>query len=715
MLLLAFALSCQPSSNPDNASQFALADGWQVCRPDESACTRNADWKDVSPDRPHQLFFRIHEPTRLYLRRELPPVDNCSEPAVYFGVINLSFTAHWNGREIYRFGNPEVGPRGFAGRPYHLIPLPAASRASGAANSAGPGPDGRRMFSLQIWSDFRNVGIDGGPPILGCRAELLERIVRRDVGRFLIGVLAIIAGIGGFLVFLRARDETVYATFALFCLTVGLYMIGNRSMRLQHVIIPVPLLWFYIEHFSLYWMPAALALFLERVSERSRPARLLAWTLTLMALTFMLVNLTLVPARATFGAYLYAVLVPGFASIYVVIHVLRRGPREVRILVAGIGLFFLPGLGDALWALGIWPWWPGPLAQYGFSLLLIATGVTVWRRYDRIQNELQLAHQRLQTYVHSLEDLVDQRTAELRRSLEEVSRLKEQQDGDYLLISRVLEPMARGTVDTERIYVDSFIRQHKRFEFRGFEGELGGDLCMAEELHFNGEACVTWMNADAMGKSVQGASGAVVLATAFRAFLDITADGQLPPWTRAPSDWLLRLVEELHRVFRSFQGRMMISFVAGLTEERTGRTYVVNAGHPASVLLRAGRARRVLEATLDPIGSLDVDRAETVRGSANVVYVPESVVAEIQLEPGDVLIAGSDGRDDLRVLQPSGKSVVAAAPGRFLEIVERTGGNLAAIQEELERRGELVDDLSLLRVEYRRFPGDYRGDSKVSL
>ncbi|MEQ9364785.1 MAG: SpoIIE family protein phosphatase [Leptospirales bacterium] len=723
------------SSSLDAAPPVSLRDGWQICalepaarngapeaqagsqgRPNDEptpVCLREAEgphWIPIDPNRGRRLYFRIDRATEGWLRVALPPMPDCQEPAVYFGVVNLSFIAYLEGGEIYRFGEPGLGARGFAGRPFHLIPLPATRPESIIPAAEGDGPQ-NRWLTLRIWSDFRNFGIDGGVPVVGCRAEMQKQIVREDISRLLIGGFAMLVGLAGFVLFARSPRETVYLAFALLGCNVSLYMIGNRSMRLQLLLFEEPLFWHYIEHFSLYFLPANAAFFFQQLAAGSRSARVLAVSTMVFATGFTICSLFFLPAYKVYGALLYSMLAHAAFFFYVAPHALYRGPPEVRIMVVGVVLFFIHGLGDVFWALGLARWWPGPLAQYGFLLLILSMSVTIWRRYVRIEDDLRAAHEALHVYAQHLESLVEQRTSELQFSLDEVSRLKEQQDGDYLLISRILSPMTSTTIDGEVIRVDSLIAQHKRFEYRGMNGELGGDLCMAETLELDGERYVAWMNADAMGKSVQGASGAIVLAVAFRAFLHLSVDGQIPISGRPPVEWLLRLTEELQRVFRPFEGRMMVSLTLGLLNEKSGKMFAINAGHPPSVLLRAGTASYVLENSHDPIGSASEDfdfseRPEAGSDQAShqdrppIAFSPESAIIEMQLLSGDVLIAGSDGRDDLRRKDESGRVSIESDPKRFIKIVADAGGDLDRIAKILEASGQRVDDLSLIRLAY---------------
>ncbi len=77
-------------------------------------------------------------------------------------------------------------------------------------------------------------------------------------------------------------------------------------------------------------------------------------------------------------------------------------------------------------------------------------------------------------------------------------------------------------------------------------------------------------------------------------------------------------------------------------------------------------------------------------------------IPTFQLEPGDQLIAGSDGRDDivLGVHEETGERIMNEDEEKFLTVVEEANGDLARIHELLLSEGEISDDLSLLSLRY---------------
>lgn len=310
------------------------------------------------------------------------------------------------------------------------------------------------------------------------------------------------------------------------------------------------------------------------------------------------------------------------------------------------------------------------------------------RSFNSMVASIRHAQARLKEYADHLEEKVSQRTQELKATLDQVQALKQQQDGDYFLTSLLIKPLNVNRTENDRVAVDFLLKQKKQFEFRQRNSEIGGDICMARHIALRGRNYTVFLNADAMGKSMQGASGALVLGSVFESIITRT---RLSSEARSiyPERWLKNAFIELHKVFESFDGCMLISLVAGLIDESNGFVYYVNAEHPFTVLYRNGRATFIeQELTFRKLGTSGMQG--------------ELFVSTFQLRPGDVLIAGSDGRDDilLGVDDVSGDRIINEDENRFLMVVEEANGDLDRIKELLESMGQLTDDLSLLRVVY---------------
>ena len=302
----------------------------------------------------------------------------------------------------------------------------------------------------------------------------------------------------------------------------------------------------------------------------------------------------------------------------------------------------------------------------------------------------------------NLEQKVADRTRELQETLDQVQALKDQQDGDYFLTSLLIKPLgANHAGEDGPVAVEFFVKQKKTFEFRKWQEEIGGDLNKAHRIMLKGKSHVVFLNADAMGKSVQGAGGVLVLGSVFESLVERTQMSSAVS-DQYPERWIKNAFIELQKVFESFDGSMLVSLALGVVDEESGIMYYINAEHPFSVLYRNGEAKFIEdELTFRKLGTAGVEGSIYVR--------------TLQLEPGDVIIAGSDGRDDILLGYDSlGNRIINEDEGAFLRHIENTKGNLKRIYQELLKVGEITDDLALLRVAYRETAHEESDDHLVS-
>ncbi|MBE7437050.1 MAG: SpoIIE family protein phosphatase [Spirochaetales bacterium] len=295
---------------------------------------------------------------------------------------------------------------------------------------------------------------------------------------------------------------------------------------------------------------------------------------------------------------------------------------------------------------------------------------------------------RLQVYSTKLEHLVDQRTSELQKTLSKVEELKKAQDGDYFLTSLILKPLGGDYSRSSSIRVQMLVRQKKQFIFKERRSQIGGDLCAAYSIQLRGRTYTVFINGDAMGKSQQGAGGALVLGTVFKAVVSRTQASSLAQ-DKHPEKWLKDCFIELQNVFVAFDGTMLVSAFFGLVDDATGLMYYINADHPWTVLYRQGTATFLEENT--PIRKIGIE------GLSSSLSVRLFAMAA-----GDVVIMGSDGRDDILLGSGAdGGRIINEDERAFLRRVEDGLGSLAGIEQAIRSHGELTDDLSLLRVEYQ--------------
>lgn len=321
-------------------------------------------------------------------------------------------------------------------------------------------------------------------------------------------------------------------------------------------------------------------------------------------------------------------------------------------------------------------------------ILLGAAGTIIFLRIRAIRE-----------YNKKLEEEVDQRTAELNeanheleQAFEKVTGLKVQQDGDYFLTSLLLKPLITNNSESKYVHTEFLISQKKKFKFKDWESELGGDICITNSIilhnQYQNREYTVFVNGDAMGKSIQGAGGSLVLGVVFNAF--VTRTKFVPGASDvAPEEWLIRCYRELQDVFISFDGTMMISVVMGIIDDFTGDMYYFNAEHPWTVLYRDGHADFIEEELLN-------------RKIGTTIGENKVELRTFKLKKGDILIAGSDGRDDILIEDKNKNKVVMNYNEKlFLKSVENAEGDIHSIVNDIKSKGEITDDLSLLKIAYR--------------
>lgn len=311
----------------------------------------------------------------------------------------------------------------------------------------------------------------------------------------------------------------------------------------------------------------------------------------------------------------------------------------------------------------------------------------ITRSFNSMVRSIKLGELRLQRYAKGLESKVKERTAELSESLEAVQKLKTQQDGDYFLTSLILKPLGPNRAKSENVFTDFIVEQKKKFKFNKWESDIGGDICITDNIVLNNRNYVVFVNGDAMGKSLQGAGGALILGAAFQSVLErsrLSKDVK----RQSPERWLKNTFTEMHTIFESFDGSMLMSAVIGLVDEASGFMYFINAEHPWVVLYRDGRAEFI-------------EKDYLFRKLGSAITAGRIFVQTFQLTHGDIIISGSDGRDDIKIGESEdGERIINEDEKLFLRAIEKGEGELTQVVEEIKKSGELADDLSLLRIEY---------------
>ncbi|MCG9873664.1 MAG: SpoIIE family protein phosphatase [Leptospiraceae bacterium] len=294
----------------------------------------------------------------------------------------------------------------------------------------------------------------------------------------------------------------------------------------------------------------------------------------------------------------------------------------------------------------------------------------------------------IQDFTNNLELMVEKRTDELNESLRVVQELKEAQDGDYFLTSLLLDPLQMNNNTSSNIKTEFFIEQKKKFTFKKWESEIGGDICITDTIQLFGKDYTVFINGDAMGKSIQGAGGALVFGVVFNT--GITRSKLEKNSNVHPELWLRERYLDIQNVFLSFDGSMYISISMGLIDNETGLMYYINAEHPWSILYRDGKASFLeQELFLRKIGT---------PGQENKFYIKL-----FQLQEDDIILFGSDGRDDILLQSDDlNEEIMNEDEFLFIKTVEEAKAEVEDIIKLTKIKGKISDDFSLLRIEYKK-------------
>jgi len=294
----------------------------------------------------------------------------------------------------------------------------------------------------------------------------------------------------------------------------------------------------------------------------------------------------------------------------------------------------------------------------------------------------------IQDFTNNLELMVEKRTDELNESLRVVQELKEAQDGDYFLTSLLLDPLQMNNNTSSNIKTEFFIEQKKKFTFKKWESEIGGDICITDTIQLFGKDYTVFINGDAMGKSIQGAGGALVFGVVFNT--GITRSKLEKNSNIHPELWLRERYLDIQNVFLSFDGSMYISISMGLIDNDTGLMYYINAEHPWSILYRDGKASFLEnELFLRKIGT---------PGQENKFYIKL-----FQLQDDDIILFGSDGRDDILIQSNElNDEIMNEDENLFIKTVEEANAEVEDIIKLTKIKGKISDDFSLLKIEFKK-------------
>ncbi|MEI1278196.1 PP2C family protein-serine/threonine phosphatase [Leptospira venezuelensis] len=309
-------------------------------------------------------------------------------------------------------------------------------------------------------------------------------------------------------------------------------------------------------------------------------------------------------------------------------------------------------------------------SEYSVLGFILFCSFRISGRFVEMKNELKVWNQKLQ-------DEVTLKTKELTDSLANVRSLKEKQDGDYFLMS-ILQSCFQNRIPTFGDFkIETLVSQFKKFEFNSKQGEIGGDLLCSEEIRVGGKKFLAILNADAMGKSLQGATGALLASSMFKSHIDSSVSE-----LNTPETWIVSLYRKIHGLFQSFDGNLFATGILAVLDPENSCIFFLNAGHPPSILLRNNISGFIENETSYKMG---------------IPFLREfPKVYCISLNENDSIIFGSDGREDLRTKTETRE--INSFSDSFLLEVSDTKADLSLLKNKMNRYGDYIDDLSLLRI-----------------
>ncbi|MBK8397868.1 MAG: SpoIIE family protein phosphatase [Leptospiraceae bacterium] len=539
--------------------------------------------------------------------------------------------------------------------------------------------DSENLILIEVEEYFpTTMGIDQDKTQIGPTRVIEKSFINVEYVKLVLLMIYLVVGIYYLFLFVRRRKEKENFIFGLFTIMLVLYQLMRNQLRnefdlnfvlmkkCEYVVIAtvVPVFAHFIrELFRFKWN------IFQKIADGILFCVFLYEIVITNIIHYNLLNNLLV--QPLWIVYMLLIF-------YFLITRIREKNKDAVFIFMGVVVIFCALVVDTLSTRGIliFP----KIMGYAFFFFITSLAIILANKSVRLQEEVEELNE-------NLEKKVSLRTEELSQSLENIKKLKMSQDGDYFLTSLLIKPLGKNRAEKNQVLIDFIVKQKKTFEFKNKVSDLGGDLCRAESLMLRGRNMTVFFNADAMGKSMQGAGGALVMGSVFDSILERTRLSTTVQ-DEYPEKWLKNSFIELHKVFESFQGSMLVSIVMGLIDNRTGLMYFINAEHPVSIIYRDGKASFI-------------DEDFIFRKLGTEVVQSYIYVKTFQMKDGDIIINGSDGRDDIILPDPiTGEKSLNYDHTLFLGTVEESGADINKMVDILYKKGEITDDLSLMSIKF---------------
>ncbi|UOG56177.1 SpoIIE family protein phosphatase [Leptospira noguchii] len=596
--------------------------------------------------------------------------------SIHFPLLTNVYEVYFNGEKIGSGGvvlNGKIVKNGF--KRHVILPIPEDKVQIGKNEirlilSSNAGEE------LNVYSSF-----DSAPLVVDLQSRNV--LILSERSRWILAFLYLFVGFYHFLLYFKRPQERYNLFFGLFSTFFSFY-IYLRSNAVYELDLD-PLLQMKLEYMVIFNITSLFLLFLNtffqyRLSFISKLYQIFTLVLTLLIPFSNRSDCLFLLKIWQFSIFIF--IIYSFFIMYQ--SLIRKNPDAIR-MIFGFLVLMISGIVDLIGSMGLINNLENyGILKYGFFVFEVGMVFILANRFLRVHKEAEELNL-------DLDQKVKERTKQLENTLDQVRELKIQQDGDYFLTSLILDPLNQNHVENDFIILEGFSRQKKRFQFKQWKKEIGGDIIIADEIYLKDRKYLVFVNGDAMGKSIQGASGALVLGVVFRSFIARTKT-VFSYHSKPPELWLKECFLELQNIFESFDGSMLVSVVLGLVDLESGILFFLNAEHPPTVLYRNGVAT-FIESKLE-LRKIGITGLES-----------KMKVKTFFLEKGDTIIVGSDGRDDIFLgIDQDEIPLINEDECQFLRRVEESGGDLELLVQGLENYGELTDDLSIVKLTYIKEP-----------
>lgn len=229
-------------------------------------------------------------------------------------------------RLIYSFGNPDPHDPGiYQGAPKRMIPLPTGALG--------------KVLYIHAYSESEDIGFIR-EPVIAPQAYFLKQILKEDLLKLVFGSFYILIGLFSLLIYLKFRNQNPYLYFSIFSCFFGVYSICRTS--LIFLFLDVPLLWIYIELFSLFLGVIGIVALLWAMFGDGHYSiiRRLVQAHILFIVCFVALHLTrLITVPEALRIYQYFLLVSMVIALGQILSKAWKGNWEARVILAGTFTF----------------------------------------------------------------------------------------------------------------------------------------------------------------------------------------------------------------------------------------------------------------------------------------------------------------------------------------------------------------------------------------